>query len=357
MRTLYHPSFEPKESWLRAQLLFYDTVHSIVPEDADYSPSPNIATLCDEAQNAFVPLAPSSEDVEYDWDDYHALADVLRHLASRDGIEDRIDAYLDWPDGVPSLDLGGTVKVHTDKMADMLAYDLVGFGLAERTDDPEWLRVDRRVADLVLSMLADRMANTRGGIVCTSSDRDQSFAVAAKSELRHDNVWNPEAALASAVLTAEIPANLADLPLKRYLDIRKRYEDERDVFHLAMKEMQELHLKQNVQSPEAFRDQVQEAVTDFGRGMEKLRKGRWSRQVRRWAPIAIGGIVSVASAAIATPIVGLGAAGVTLTLQVLQNSQGQQVPGTYKARAQALLVELDRDVHWNRSWLGSVFSR
>jgi hypothetical protein len=357
MRTLYHPSFEPKESWLRTLLLFYDTVHSIVPEDADYRPSPKIATLCDEAQDAFVPLAPSREDVEYDYDDYGALADVLRHLSSRDDSEDRINAHFYWPDGVPSLDLGEGVKVHADKLADMLAYDLVGFGLAERTDDPEWLRVDRQVADLVLSMLADRMANNRAGIVCTSSDRDQSFAVAAKSELRHDNVWNPEAALASAILTAEVPADLADLPLKRYLDIRKRYEDERDVFQLAMKEMQLLHLKQNVQSPEAFRDQVQEAVSDFGRGMQKLRKGRLGREIRRWAPVAIGGIVSLASAAIATPIVGVGAAGVALTVQVLQNSQGQHVPGTYKAKAQALLVELDRDVRWNRNWLGRVFSR
>ena len=40
INTLYHPYFEPEESFLRAMLLFYGTVYSIVPEDAEYAPTP-----------------------------------------------------------------------------------------------------------------------------------------------------------------------------------------------------------------------------------------------------------------------------------------------------------------------------
>lgn len=244
IKTLYHPKFEPKENWLRAMLLFYETVHSIIPEDADYTPSLGITALREKVQEAFVPLSPTKEDLAYDWDSYYALLDVLRELSPDHGEgKGRMQARLQWPQGVPSLDLGRSVRVHTDKMADMLAHDLINLKLAERMDDPEWLRVDERVADLVLSMLADRMAKRRPELIYTSSDQEQSFAVAAKSEFDHGRSWRPEAVLASAILTAEIPAGLADLTLDRYLDVRKRYQDKQDVFRLAMHELQPSTLK------------------------------------------------------------------------------------------------------------------
>jgi hypothetical protein len=353
--TLYHPGFEPEQSWLRAMLLFYDCVHSIVPEKAGYEPSPSITALCKRAPDAFVPIAPVKNDLDYDWNNYHALRDVLRRLSEQGESGERLRARLDWPGGMPCLDLGRTVKVHTDKMADMLAHDLVDFGLAKRTDE-EWLRVDRRVADLVLSMLADRMKMNRSGIVCTSSDQETSFAVAAKSELTRGQSWNAEATLASAILKAEIPADIADLPVDRYLDIRKHYEDKREVFRLAMHEIQTLYFERSFQSVEAFNQEINQAVEKFDKEMQKLREQRFGKQVIRWAPVVLGGIVSLAAAALPDPTIAIAAAGVSLTLQVLQTSQGEPVRGTNMAQAQALLVEFGRDLSWNRSWLGRVLS-
>ena len=357
LKTLYHPHFEPEESWLRAMLLFYETVHSIIPEHAEYASSPEITTLCEKVEGAFVPLAPSEQDLTYDWISYHALTGVLRKLSNQGAGRDTVDARLDWSQDVPSLDLGETVRVHTDKMADMLAHDLLDFKLAEKqTDDPVWLRVDRRVADLVLSMLADRMAKNRPGVIYTSSDQEQSFAVAAKSELEHGQLRDAKATLASAILKAEIPADLADLPLNQYLDVRKRYEDKREVFQLAMNELQELYFKESFRAPEEFRTQLEHVVKQFSGEMQKLREQRFGRQVRRWAPIALGGVVSLAAAAITVPVIAVGAAGVSLAVQVLQTSQGEPAPATYKAKLQTHLVELDRDVRWNRNWLGRVLS-
>jgi hypothetical protein len=357
INTLYHPYFEPKESWLRAMLLFYETVYSIIPENAEYTPTPGISTLREKVEEAFVPLSPTEQDLAYDWENYHALKDVLRELSHQGEGKDRMHAHLDWSQGVPSLDLGGTARVHIDKMADQLAHDLVDFRLAERADDPAWLRVDRRVADLVLSMLADRMAKNRPrDIYNTSSDQEHSFAVAAKSDLQHGTQWDAEAALASAILKAEIPAGLADLPLDRYLDIRKRYEDTREVFQCAMKDMRKLYLERDFQTPEDFREQLELVVTDFSRGMQDLRKGRLGRQVPRWVLISLGGIVSVAAAAIGDPVVAMEATGVAYVMQTLQTSQGGPAPATHKAALQSHFVELDRTVKWNQSWLGRVFS-
>jgi hypothetical protein len=362
INTLYHPYFEPEESFLRAMLLFYGTVYSIIPQHAEYTPTPGISTLRDKVEEAFVPLSPTEQDLAYDWDNYDALRAVLRELSDQGEGKDRMLTRLSWSQGVPSLDLGGRVKVHTDKLADVLAHDLVDFRLAERSDDPAWLRVDRRVADLVLSMLADRMAKNRSiDIYNTSSDQEPSFAVAAKSDLQHGEEWeaeavDAEAVLASAVLTTAIPAGLADLPLNRYLDVRKRYEDKREVFQLAMNDMRKLYLKRDFQTPDDFLEQLERVVADFSRGMQDLREGRFGRQVRQWALISFGGIGSVAAAAIGDPVVAMEATGVSYVMQTLQTSQGGAAPATHKAALQSHLVELDRTVKWNRSWLGRVFS-
>jgi hypothetical protein len=89
-----------------------------------------------------------------------------------------------------------------------------------------------------------------------------------------------------------------------------------------------------------------------------LREGRLGRQVYRWAPIGIGGVVAVAAAALTDPnlIVSVGAAGVGLTIQGLQAHRDKPASITYKAQTQANLIELDRDVGRNRRWLGRVFS-
>jgi len=357
INTLYHPYFEPEEGFLRAMLLFYGTVYSIVPEDAEYAPTPEIRALREKVEGAFVPLSPKEQDLAYDWDNYQALVDVLRELATQDEGNDRVLTQVDWSQDVPSLDLGRSVKVHTDKMADVLAHDLVDLGLAEPTDDSSWLHVDRRAADLVLSMLADRMSNNRSiEIFNTSSDQETSFAVAAKSALHYNESWDTKATLASAILTTAIPAGLADLPLDRYLEIRKRYEDKREVFQHAMEEMRKLYLKRNFQTPEEISEQLEHVVVDFSQGMRDLREGRFGSRVRRWALVSLGGIVSVAAAAIANPVVAMEATGVAYVMQTLQTSQGEPAPATYKAALQSHLVELNRTVKWNRHWLGRVFS-
>lgn len=358
-KTIYHPSFEPRISWLRAMLLFYDSVHSIIPQNAAYVPTPGIAQLCEKLPDVFTPLAPTDQDLECDWQQYHALTAVLRETPKGGKGKKSLQAKFDWPEGVPRLDLGNSVKVHNDKMADMLVYDLIGMGLAQRTDDSEWLQVDKRVADLILSMLADRMARKRPGVFFTSSDREAAFAVAAMSDLNHSRLaaWNPEALLASAILTVEIPSNIADMPINRYIDIRNRYHENRDIFRLAMQELRNLYLEGSFHEPDAFRQQLENVVKDFSKKTQRLREQESRRRVIQWAPITIGGIVSIAAAAITTPIVAISAAGVGVVLQIFQTSHGQSIQGTNISRAQAMLVQLDSELKWNRNWLGRLFTR
>jgi hypothetical protein len=93
--TIYHPRFEPDGSWLRAMLLFYDTVHSIVPGGAGYKASPGVARLQDKAPGAFIPLPPDIEDravfsaEDGVWNRYFALSAFF---------DDFTSAQAHWPE-------------------------------------------------------------------------------------------------------------------------------------------------------------------------------------------------------------------------------------------------------------------
>lgn len=357
-KILYHPKFEPPEGWLRTTLLFYDTVHSIVPQNAPHTVSPQVADLCEKVPDAFKPIHPDERDLEYEWGEYHALTKILQNLSDRS--EKTEDARLDWLAGVPRLAFGAGVEVHWDKMAEELWTDLIAFGLAVPTNDPSWLRVDRRVADLVLSMLASRMVSRRPGFIGTASDRVTSFAVAAKSamnrgkELKWDQGY-AETTLASATLTAAVPAEIAQLPLDRYLDIRNRYEPHREAFRSTMIELANLNLPSHLQNPDEFIGAVESTVAKFGRGMQTLREGRLRERVRKWAPVAIGGVIGIASALVQGPILALTAAGVGVTIQAVQTAQGERPYVSKSVETQSLLIELDRELHWDQNWLGRVF--
>lgn len=359
-RILYHPKFEPKESWLRAALLFYDTVHSIVPRNAPYTVSPRVAELCEKAPDAFVPIPPDERDLKYEWPEYHALSDVLQNLFDRSEGTQLKRARFDRVGGVPRLDFGEGVEVHWDKVAEKLWADLVNFGLAVPTDDPSWLRVDRRVADLVISMLASRMVMNRSGFVGTASDGVTPFAVAAKSAMNHGQAlkWNQghaEATLASAVLTAAVPAAIAELPLDRYLDLRNRYEPHRETFRTTMIDLANLYLQSNLHNPDEFKGAVESTVARFSQEMQTLREGQLREKVLKWTPVAIGGVVGIAAAVVTAPIVAVTASGVSFAIAIVQTALGERPYVSKSALTQSLLIDLERELHWNQDWLGRVF--
>jgi hypothetical protein len=354
---LYHPYFEPPERWLRSMLLFYDTVYSIVPEGAGYKPSPGVAALLERVPEAFVPLPPRSEDKDFDWASYDCLRATFQEIADEERQPRELLAKFDWPNGTPRLQLGQTVSVHNDKMADALVHDLIDLGLAVRDDRGNWLRVDARVADLILAILAERMAANRNDIRQSVSNEALPFAVAASSEVHRGRWRGLEATLASALLTAEIPEDIQHISAKEYLDIRKHYEESREVFHLGLRDLNDLYLVGSFDDPDGFRRQIEEIVGKLSREVRVLQEQRLRQKVKRWVPIVIGGVASVATAVFTHPSVGIAAAGITLSLDIMSANDGRRLPGTYIDQTKALLVGLDEDIRAKRDWITRVLRR
>jgi hypothetical protein len=160
--TIYHPRFEPDGSWLRAMLLFYDTVHSIVPDGAGYKASPGVARLQDKAPEAFIPLPPDIEDravfsaEDGVWNRYFALSAFFDELGDEGVGAERISAPFYVEGGVVHLTLDRAVAVHYDKLGQQFIDELIARKLAIEVEKPInpvarrtspmswWLYVDNR---------------------------------------------------------------------------------------------------------------------------------------------------------------------------------------------------------------------
>ena len=72
--------------------------------------------------------------------------------------------------------------------------------------------------------------------------------------------------------------------------------------------------------------------------------------------ISLGSVVSIASAAMGLPVLSLGSAVFAAGLQVIQGSEQNALPGNNITRSQSLLVDVQKDLKWNTSKLGRLFS-
>ena len=125
-------------------------------------------------------------------------------------------------------------------------------------------------------------------------------------------------------------------------------------FRLAMQELQALYFQRGFTTADEFTEQLKAIVAKFDAGVQQLRRQRFSTHVLRWGWLSLGGIVSIAAAA--RPNLAVSGAIVNLVLQALQPPPGGGFHATYVAKAQAVLVDLERDLRWRRGWLGRVFS-
>jgi len=240
-------------------------------------------------------------------------------------------------------------------MADMLRMDLLYLGLAKESNEENWLVVDVRVADLILSMLADNIKKHRSEINSTASDHENAFAVTKCCEI-DPHYFRRNSTLASSIITTQIPDQIEKLSVNQFMDIRKAYQDEMENFHIAINDLNKCFLDKDFNNSKEFIEEIKNATNKFDLGVKKIKKSEVSKRIRKWGFITLGGIVSISSAALGSPEISIGSAVFSTALQVVQSSQGEPLPGNSITRAQSLLVNIQRKLKWNTSRLGRILS-
>lgn len=359
---LYHPHFEPSLAWLRTSLLVYDNVRSIVPREAQYTPSEKIKRHLEKLPDTFAPLAPEPIDIVHEYFVLPVLGHAFQRIAAQpnvaalDGVQIRYrpDATTDEEEG---LDLLGITKLHDAKVAYTIYQMLEESGLIYGRTDEGFSYVNAQAAYLVISFLAQRMSTRLP--MRTITDLDTSFLLsAACNVVEAGDPVDSRGALASAVLRFHVPEEIEELSHSDFIEIRKRYQELRETFPLYLRDLGELIQVDDIRQVAELRARIEILVQDIDRDMTRIKRSRVGESIRKWLPVGIGAAVTLGSAFLPdNPSLKYVTGAATVVVQILTEAlHNTPIPGRLEG-TQSLLLNAKEDILNAREMASSLDMR
>lgn len=295
---LYYPNIEPPIGWLRSAALFFDTVASFVPAESDDALSDQLREFAN-ATDAWTPHRPTEStallvDVPVDRLDraFGAIATERKRAPGRVEFEIVIGAESRVKDHV---------FMHGSKLSSLVRERLYAHGLmlpkglSETLMKGDWWLVNERASDLILSHIADRLAARRGWTSIT--DNEGCYAFNALD--RTDAGASPNEAedqLARMLVTELVPDEIEGLPIKKYLELRHRYEPIREDLAIFINEVVLENRLSRIGDTAELHQAVRDYVKNLMKEVQSFRESAFGRTFRKWGPFSLGGFVTIAAA-------------------------------------------------------------
>src|SRR5438477_2920244 len=215
---LYYPEIEPPMRWLRSAALFFDTVRSFVPTDAASSLSQELREFADNTQ-AWIPYRPNHETASLLDVSDRTLDQVFKEIAAERSNKLRVVIGHDG-----KVQVSDHVFMHASKLCDRVQdrlreHDLV---LPQQFTGDEWLLVNKRASDLILSYISDKLAALEGWTSITDNEGCYVFN-AIQQTVEYQRVDEPEDQVARMLVTNLVPEGIENISLEAYCDLRARY--------------------------------------------------------------------------------------------------------------------------------------
>lgn len=288
-RCVSYPDFEPDHTWLRQVLLFVDEVHRIVPTHETLDDSDDLKRLMENCEGAVQRCAPEPY-VDISTELAMLFGKVLDQpkfskVASAGKIKITISSGVTEVEGWEFLHVK---KIGSGVHGELEKRDM----LRSFTDDSRWLSVPRGVGNLVLSMLADQIAQAKGYDAVT--DQPLAFALNGAYGCATKGQHHLEGVVASAVASIHVPQAIGRLSAKEYAELRARHTDARQEFARMARELKDDARLDRISEPEAFKDRLDEITEAVGKEIGKYRKTKDATKFNDWVPFIMTRLFPVA---------------------------------------------------------------
>jgi hypothetical protein len=294
---LYYPNVEPPIAWLMSAALLFDTVMSFVPADSDDTLSEELRSFA-EATNAWMPYRPTEStallvDVPTERLD-KAFRAIAMNKPRAAGGDSELEFIID----------GGTtcvkdhVFMHGTKLSRPVRDRLQAHGLmlpedfAQGLTIGDWLVVDTQASDLILSYIADRLAEKKGWTSITDNEGCYVFTTLQQTEKAED----AEDHLARLLVTELVPDIIEAVPLDTYCRLRELYKPIREHLALFINDAVLENRLTHIGDPEELRHAVDEYIKDLRNEVLEFRESTFGAMFRKWGPFSLGSIVSLGAA-------------------------------------------------------------
>jgi hypothetical protein len=324
-RVLYYPDFSPSPIWLRRVLLLSDNVVRIVPSDVTPEDAEDLMRLQEVIPDCLTAIAPEDSDIAIEPGDEPRLRRAFKLLEKRSKKSARAIKVIISTDG--SLSVAGHVFLHDSKLSNFVLQQLRANKLAIESlkglsPSERFIPVRQEASSVILAGLASRIARRLG--IDAITDQPLPFAVSALLGVpqRTTNDGSAEGALLSAIANLMIPASVARIAAKQYGEIRDSYAGVREAFKALTAELAARHRLGRTDSPAEFAQRVEAVAQDFAREYREYRASRYARRFKSWAPLCIGGVLSVPTAFV-SPLSAAELATASFAFALLQNYLGE----------------------------------
>lgn len=318
-----------------------DSITRIVPIDVDPDDPAELRTLQNSIPGSLRTIAPEDRDVAIERQDLLRLARAFALLShsrgrSRKKIEMRISNG--------SMSISGHVFLHGAKVSHAIHEELqrnrlILDGFGERG----FLVVAEAASHLILSAIAENISRRTG--FDTITDQPIPFALNALNSL---GVVAPgrsdaEGSLMSSLASVLIPAPVGSLEQSKYRVLRDSYAGIRGAFKELTAQLARINRLDRIQDPHALGEQVEVVTQEFVKEYQAFRKTRYARGFKSWAPLYVGGALSVVSALVAPPVAA-GIAGASLAIQIIQKKLEGPSDQSRRERVFNMLSGLQKDI-------------
>lgn len=297
---LYYPNVEPPIAWLKSAALLFDTVMSFVPADSHDTLSEELRSFA-EATNAWMPYSPTESTA--------LLVDVPTERLDKafSAIAMKKPRAVDGGCGLEVIIDGATTSVkdhvfmHGTKLSRPVRDRLQAHGLmlpedfAKGFTSGDWLAVDTQASDLILSYIADRLAEKQGWTSITDNERCYVFTSLQQVE-QSAGPEDAEDQLARFLVTELVPDIIEALPLDTYCKLRERYKPIREHLALFIHDAVLENRLAHIRDPGELRHAVDEYIRDLRKEVVEFRDSTFGAMFRKWGPFSLGSIVSLGAA-------------------------------------------------------------
>lgn len=152
-----------------------------------------------------------------------------------------------------------------------------------------------------------------------------------------------EGALLSALASVFIPLEVAKMNLRDYRSLREAYAAVRLAFRALTAELARINRLNHIQDSTFLRDQVRTTAQEFFKEYQAFRRTRYARGFKKWAPLYVGGVLSMVMTVVA-PHVALGIAGASLGIQIVQKKLEAPTDASGQEQIFNLLAGIRKDI-------------
>jgi hypothetical protein len=300
-RCISYPDFEPNHTWLRQILLFVDEVHRIVPANEPLDDSDDLKQLLEHCEGSVLRCSPEHY-VEISSQQAELFGRALDQPSFR-GVPEAEKLTIDiGPSG--QVEVKGWEFLHIEKIGARVSHELESRGMVHDSPlDQNWKLVPRGVGGLVLSMLADQIAEAKGFDAVT--DQPLAFALNSLHECGNRTSALAEGVIASAIATVHVPRDIGLLSAKEFAELRKHHKGVRTEFSRMVRELKDSQRLDRIASPTEFRRRLDDIVEDVGEQMKNFRRSKAASKINDWVPIILTSLVPVAVTFAFGPIPGV----------------------------------------------------